>query len=395
MKIRSCLALLAAMTPAGCSQVPTAGPTTTQILDQASQDSHRHFDLIDVDDRVIATLAKRPVAAPAFGFDHEGKPPQPTIGIGDTVTVSIWEASGGALFGEAAPPSTGSTAGAGANGGAVRNAILPEQVVGADGGITVPFAGRVYVAGRTIPQVEHTIQNLLADHVIEPQVIVTIGKDISSDVSVFGEVVNGARIPLSDRGDHLLDVIASAGGAKAPLYDTYVRIERDGEVATIPMDRMTAEPQENIFVWPGDVITLIRNPRTFSVFGATTNNPVIPIDAEQMNLAQALAKAGGLQDSRADPAGVFLFRFEPPSLVKELGAPEIEATRNGLSPVLYHLNLHEIAGYFLAEQFPIQNNDVIYVANASLTDLQKLFTLIGTITGPVITGAVVARPSGS
>ena len=34
---------------------------------------------------------------------------------------------------------------------------------------------------------------------------------------------------------------------------------------------------------------------------------------------------------------------------------------------------------------------VIYVANAPLTELQKFFTLVNTITGPVISGVVVSR----
>ena len=43
-------------------------------------------------------------------------------------------------------------------------------------------------------------------------------------------------------------------------------------------------------------------------------------------------------------------------------------------------------GYFLAERFPVKDNDLIYVANARMTDLEKFFTLIGWITGPVIGG---------
>ena len=37
----------------------------------------------------------------------------------------------------------------------------------------------------------------------------------------------------------------------------------------------------------------------------------------------------------------------------------------------------------------IEDKDVIYVANAKLNELQKFFTLLNTITGPVITGIVV------
>jgi polysaccharide export outer membrane protein len=49
---------------------------------------------------------------------------------------------------------------------------------------------------------------------------------------------------------------------------------------------------------------------------------------------------------------------------------------------------------FLAQRFPVEDKDVIYVANARLNELQKLFTLLNTITGPVIT-CIVAKGSTS
>ncbi|MGH7154024.1 MAG: polysaccharide biosynthesis/export family protein [Acetobacteraceae bacterium] len=394
MKFALFVALLAvAALTGGCSQVPTAGPTTSQVLDQAAKDHQQNFDLINISNQVVAALANPPDDAHSLNFGDDGRPPAQSIGVGDSVVVTIWEASGGALFSESASTGSASSATSGAS-GAVRSVTLPEQIVGTDGAISVPFAGRVRVAGRTIPQVESTIKAGLAEAVIQPQVIVTVSKNVSDDVSIFGEFVSGARIPLSDRGERLLDVIATAGGAKAPIYDTYVRVARGSRIATIPMDQLTSDPAANIYVWPGDVITLIKNSRTFSVFGAAHTNPVIPIDENQLNLAEAIAKAGGLDDTRADPTGVFLFRFEQPAVVKAMGARPILATQNGLSPVLYHLDLRQVDGYFLAERFPIENKDMIYVANAQFTNLQKLFTLIGTITGPVVTGAVVARPSG-
>jgi polysaccharide export outer membrane protein len=108
-----------------------------------------------------------------------------------------------------------------------------------------------------------------------------------------------------------------------------------------------------------------------------------------MNLVEALAKAGGLQDLRADPAGVFLFRFEPPGIVKTLGRPQLGTGPDGSSPMVYRLDLSDAKSYFLAQRFPIHDKDIIYVANADLNELQKFFTLLNTLTGPVITGIVV------
>jgi polysaccharide export outer membrane protein len=266
---------------------------------------------------------------------------------------------------------------------------IPEQVVTRDGAISVPFADRIPVAGKSPLEVQQTIEQRLAEKAIEPQVIVTLAKSVSNAATVSGEVVNGARVPLSVSGDHLLDVIALAGGAKSAVYDTFVRLSRNGVTATIPMERLVSDPAENIYAQPGDVLTLVRVPQTFSVLGATGQNTQLTFSAERITLVEALAKAGGLQDLRADPAGVFLFRFEPQAVVAALNAPQLSTGPDKSSPVVYRLDMSDANTYFLAQRFPVEDKDIIYVANAKLNELQKFFTLLNTLTGPVITGIVV------
>ena len=383
MKIAVILACLGGAVLTGCTALPTAGPTVGQVFDQAVTNGRRHFDIVDVDNRVVATLLAQPAQSFHTMFQKYGKPPPPRIGIGDTVAVTIWEAAGGGLF---SAPATG----AGGGGGSAP-VVIPDQVVASDGGISVPFAGRVPVAGRTPLQVQQEIQQRLADKAIEPQAIVTVKNSVTNTATVQGEVVTGKRVPLSVGGDRLLELIADAGGAKAPIYNTFVRLSRHGVTVTIPMDQLVSDPAENIYAWPGDVLTLIQVPQTFSVFGAAGTNAEVQFGAQKVNLAEALAKAGGLQDLRADPRGVFLFRFEPPSVVGALNAPPIANGPGGSSAIVYRLNMREAKSYFYAERFPIEDKDVIFVANAKLSDLQKFFTLINTVTGPVISGVVVSR----
>ena len=374
------LAVLFAGLVAGCWALPTAGPTAGDVARQEVRDNQTRFDLVDVDDHVVATLLAEPRESFHTRFRKYGKPPQPKIGIGDSLVVSIWEAASGGLFG--ASPTEHLAAGS-------RSVTIPEQMVGRDGAITVPFAGRVPAAGRLPVEVQRTIEQRLADKAIEPQVIVTLTKGLSNSATVTGEVVQGARVPLSLKGDRLLDLIAEVGGAKSPVYETFVRLSRDGVTATIPMEALVSQPAENIYAQPGDVLTLVRLPQSFSAFGATGANAQIPFPSEKMTLVEALAKAGGLQDMRSDPAGVFLFRFEPPEVVKALGRPQLGTGPAGTSPVVYRLDLRDARSYFLAQRFPMEDKDVIYVANADLNELQKFFTLLNTLTGPVITGIVV------
>ena len=182
-----------------------------------------------------------------------------------------------------------------------------------------------------------------------------------------------------------------AGTSHRFISHTSIRLTRNGQTVTIPITALLSDPQEDLFAWPGDIITLVQTPETFSVFGATSNNTQVPFGAERLDLAQAIAKAGGLQDQRADPEGVFLLRFERPAVVSALGVPDLANESGGNSPVLYHLNLRQVNGYFLAKRFAVKNNDLIYVANAAVNDLQKFFALVGSITGPVIAGAVLTK----
>jgi polysaccharide biosynthesis/export protein len=235
----------------GCGALPTAGPTASDVIRQEVQGNRARFDLVDIDDNVVAALAREPRQSFHVRFKKYGLPPQPRIGVGDTLVVSIWEAASGGLF-SAAPTdhvSTGS-----------RSVTIPEQVVGRDGAISVPFAGRVPAAGRLPVEVQHEIEHRLDDKAIEPQAIVTVTKSLSNSVTVTGAVVHGERVPLSVKGDRLLDVIAAVGGAKSPIYETFVRLSRGGVTATIPMETLVSDPAENIYAQPGDVLTLVRLP---------------------------------------------------------------------------------------------------------------------------------------
>jgi polysaccharide export outer membrane protein len=365
---------------AGCNSFPTAGPTASQIVDQSSRDGAVRFDIVDIDGNVIAALRAAPRASLCDRFPQNGPPSDPTIGVGDSVVVTLWEAADGGLFSAAADARAPSGS---------HSVILPPQIVGRDGAISVPFAGRVAVAGRRPLDVQHAIEKRLAGKALDPQAIVTVDKSVSNTAAVEGEVVKGALVPLSPKGDRLLDLIAAAGGTTAPVYETVIRLSRRGVTAAVPMEILVSDPRENIYAEPGDVVTVVRAPPTFTVFGATGQNNEIKFSSARMTLAEALARAGGLQDFRSDPAGVFLFRYELGTVVEALGRKPVETTSDGRAPVVYRLNLRDAKAYFSAQRFPVEDKDVLYVANADMTELEKFLGLVNTLTGPAVTGAVV------
>ena len=268
---------------------------------------------------------------------------------------------------------------------------IPDQTVGRDGAITVPYAGRITAVGLTPAELQTQIENRLASRALTPQVLVVIKRSPANSVSVEGEKLGGARVRLPLGGARLLQVIAAAGGTKAPAHQTFLRLSRGGKTATVPLATLVADPAEDIFARPGDVLTLVHRRKVFSVFGATGKNATIAFDMAHLSLSEALAKAGGLNDQRADPRAVFLLRYEPVAVVRALGEPPASFTPNGLSPVVYRLDLHDPKSYLLARRFPVHDKDVIFVADAATRPVYQLFRLLSSITGPIETGIVTCQ----
>ena len=281
----------------GCSSLPSAGPTTSQILGERVDDQVEipRYLTVELNDRAVSILDRglSPSLYGRFG-ERGGEPPASVIGVGDAVQVTVWEAASGGLFSSAAISgiSTGS-----------HSASIPEQVVGRDGAITVPYAGRIHVAGLTPAQVERAIVAHLTGKAIEPQALVTVPHNVSNTVTVTGAVASGARVPLTGRGDRILDVIATAGGVKAPVHEVFIALSRGNTTARVPMQAMLTNPRENIFARPNDVITVEQQPQTFTVFGAAGRNALVPFDAVGLTVEEAVAKSGGIIDSLADRRG--------------------------------------------------------------------------------------------
>ncbi|MFZ3358964.1 MAG: polysaccharide biosynthesis/export family protein [Xanthobacteraceae bacterium] len=365
----------------GCG-LPAAGPQASDIVAQESpQGVLGGYVLVDVDERVASITAAQPRESFKRVFTAGRPPPDLRIGVGDSVVVTIWEAAAGGLF-SAAPGDRSISAGS-------RTATIPEQVVARDGTIEVPYAGPLKVAGLTPGEVEQAVVHALEHKAIEPQAVVTITKNLSNTVSVGGEVAAGARVPLTTKGDRILDVIASAGGIRVPASDAFIRLTRGRRTVSVAYNAILAHPEENIYVVPGDDITVVRDPQTFTAFGGTGRNAQVPFDAAGITLEEAIAKAGGLLDYRADPAGVFLLRFEPTPLVEQLAPGRQLPSQGDLVPVVYRLNLKDANSFFLARSFPMRDKDMLYVANSASDPVQKFLGLIGTVTAPVVTGAAV------
>jgi len=373
---RSVMSLAIVAVLSGCSTLPRDGPTGSNVEDRATTpDAAGAYAIVDLTyatSERIKALPPKFLGSLAAGGAAGGQ--SDLIGVGDTLAIAIFE-PGGSLF------STGSSSGNGSTNSRSGTQGLPPIAVDSSGAITVPFAGVVTVAGLSPTQAASAIRRALAGKAANPQVVVSIANNAYNAVTVLGEVREPGRTPLSSNSDRILDVIAASGGVARPPEDVQVTIQRDGESFTAPLTSVTTEFAENIRLSRGDVVNLVYKPRRYSTFGALGAVSQTEMGAGPLSLAGAISKVSGLDTNSANARAVLVFRFERPEIAEVLGVTQAVTPRG--VPVVYRLNLEEAEGFFIANNFQVQPDDILYVPRSGSAELGKFFTLVRTITGVI------------
>jgi len=241
------------------------------------------------------------------------------------------------------------------------------------------------VAGKSISEIENTIVKNLQGRANDPQVIVQNVNNNTSLATIIGAVNQSKQIPLTPKGERLLDAIAAAGGLTQPVNKTTIQIARQGEIQSLDMEAIIQDPKQNIVLQPGDVITAYFQPLSFTALGATgsTNNEIL-FESTGINLSQALGRIGGLSDMRSDSIGVFIFRFEDPKAVATKDHPTVGVTAEGKVPVIYQFDMNKPETYFAAQNFPMKNKDIVYVSTATSVELMKFLGIITSVFSPAV-----------
>lgn len=365
---------------ASCSQLPTGGPYSGDI-EKSSQlrisdadiqwvdtEQKTQYLVVDIKPRVTAHLLQRASTPRQIEWPiNETKMPV-TINVGDTLQITIFEAQSGGLF---IPKEAGVRAG--------NFVSIPSQLVDYTGRITVPFAGEIYVLNRTPAAVGEEITQKLIKRAIEPQVIVSLVGRSNSAVTILGDVKQNSRLALNLDGDRILDTVARAGGLSYPDFQTYLALRRAGKEWVIRFDDLVRAPNKNIYLRSQDTLYLYRDPDRYQVYGAAGINSSFDFTNRQMSLSDALGRAGGLDQSLADPEEIYLFRYESSQSLKPIitnTALQSQIPNSERLPVIYKLNLREAEGFFLARNFPLQNRDIIYLANAESVEFLRFLNLL-------------------
>lgn len=358
---RTAASLMIVALLAGCSSIPRDGPSGRNISQSATTPERQgDYALVDLDFPTSERLRQAPAPTLTGLSAASSNEPTDIIGIGDALTVSIFS-PGSTLFNS------------GDNGN-----LLPPLVVDRNGAVTIPYAGSVNVRGQTPGQAAASVRQALQGKVGNPQVIVTQTTANSNAVTLLGDVRNPGRQPLAANHDRLLDVIAAAGGSSRSVHDITIRIMRGDRTYSAPMSIVTSTFGENIRLQRGDQVNLDYKPRRFSSFGAFNAVARSDLPPGPLTLTEALSGVGGLDSNLANAQSVLVFRFERPEVAQMLGINQPATTRG--VPVVYRLNMNEGQGFFIASNFQIEPDDIIYAPRAGAAEMRKFFELVQSFT---------------
>jgi polysaccharide export outer membrane protein len=367
---------LLALSCAGCIITPGSGPLATDVrsASEGLEPASLPYALVKLTPEVVEVLGRHtPRLSSAFA---DRTPPKAfRFGVGDTVSITIFESAAGGLF----------TSEAGVRAG--NFVTVPNQAVDEKGYIAVPYAGTIRALGRTPSEIRDEVTDKLKGRALEPQVVVALAEQNTSLISVLGDVRAGGRFRASPSGERVIDAIARAGGPISQGYDMWVSLERKGHRASIPFGALMYEPSNNIYVLPNDAIYVYSQPQTFVAFGASGLQGQFKFDAWRISLAEAVGKQGGMNDGLADPSSVFLYRGETREVAKEMGV-DCRPFKGPIIPIIYVIDFRDPSGYFLAQTFEMRNKDVIYTSNSAAVETTKflsfLRTIMATVNDPII-----------
>ncbi|MCJ8139917.1 polysaccharide biosynthesis/export family protein [Falsirhodobacter halotolerans] len=347
--------LMLASSVAACG-LPRSGPNMREIMAGSVENGGDSFIV------TVTPQVNRLVSVPArYGFSsafqNAGEVGPDTISSGDQLTLTVFEnVRDDPLLGNSGQ----------------RVSALNEVQVGGDGFIFVPYAGRIRAAGQTPEALRQTITRSLENQTPDPQVLVQRKAGDGATVSVSGTAGTAGVFPLGQPSRTLLRVLSLAGGVTSEPSATVVRVTRGGQTGQVWLQDLYDNPNLDIALRNGDVITVERDRRRFMSLGATGQS-VVPFERANMSALEAIAQVGGLQTNLANPSGVFVFRDEPASTVRSLTG---RADVAGPQRVAYVLNLTQPSGMFEARDFLIKDGDTLYVTEAPFVQWTKTIQAI-------------------
>lgn len=245
--------------------------------------------------------------------------------------------------------------------GEQRSAAESGNLVNPDGTIFYPYTGRIQVGDQTVDEIRNQITELLSEYIKDPQIEVRVAQFNSQFVFVTGAVNTPGRVPLTNIPLTLIDAIQEASGFAPNANHHEVKVTRQGLTASVSTYQLlkTGDLSQNVVLRPGDLVHIPDDStQRVYVMGEVVKPGQVGMGSTRLTLTDVLTEVGGIQESSADAAGVFVIR---------------PATRdtNQVADV-YQFDLRNSIAYVFSNQFRVQPNDIVYVSTTQLGRLNRV-----------------------
>jgi len=371
----------AALGLAACD-TPRTGPMSNEIQEQSETPGDFPFRLVPVDvdvSRKLLRYSDDGMSTHGF-FRPDRSRSGPVLGPGDVLAITVMEPASGGVFSGISSQSAG--------GQAAALVTLPEMQIDARGSITFPLVGPVDVAGKTPREVGTKLEQELQSRIIQPQVIVRLVRNSANQVVIAGAVKTPGEYEVTAAGETLLQLVARAGGPSEQPSDVIVELTRGGSTRSVRLQALINNPTQDVRMKGGDFVNIAVKPRVYLLMGAVTRVSEGALPPQPLTLASALARGGGLVDTRSDVKGVYVLRYETKRVVNEITPAQPADT--AYVPVVYQFNFSATSGYFLADSFVLRDRDIVYLSNAASVETQKFLELFRIAVSPAISAVSVA-----
>lgn len=333
----------------GCALAPGGHidyePQETVSLDE-------QVDIVSITPRLVANYRQQMGAVTAKsmspGLEKEIQDYQYHVGPGDVLNIVVYDHP------ELTIPAGGE-----------RSAEEAGTIVHADGSIYYPYIGSINVEGKTVNQIRDILTRRLATYIADPQVEVSVAAFRSKKVYVSGAVTDPGTQPITNVPLTVLDAISQAGGANEQANWHEVTLARNGIEIDLSLYEMlkNGDMTQNYLMKPGDVLHVANaENQNIAVMGQVRNPGNIPAGVERLSLTDALARAGGVVESRAEPSGIFVIRGKP------VGSEKMAT--------VYQLDISNAVALNMGSYFPLEPQDVVYVTSAPLARWNNVISLL-------------------
>lgn len=244
--------------------------------------------------------------------------------------------------------------------GEQRSAADSGNLVNPDGTIFYPYTGRIRVDGQTVDEIRENITTLLSEYIRDPQIEVRVAQFNSKFVFVTGAVNKPGRVALRNTPLTLIDAVQLASGFTPDANQHELKITRQNRTATVSSYELlkTGDLSQNIVLRPGDLVHVPDDStQRVYVMGEVNRPGQVAMGATRLTLTDVITEVGGIKESSADAAGVFVIR------------PTAKTDR--LADV-YQFDLRNSIAYVFSNQFRLTPNDIVYVSTTGLGRLNRV-----------------------